>query len=158
MPILTTIQPLDIIDVSHQLNHACISSKLLMSHSSSKLVLVIPGTASTATRLLRSPMPVSDSLPLESLLHTNSLATAIQGRDCLIQKFRNSSVMLEDPSFRPKVRDHHSSMHANLFTDHNHSCSTLAPALSLELRSPSLVLTTCPRCVVASRMRNKSVR
>lgn len=28
---------------------------------------------------------------------------AIQGRDCLIQKFRNSSVMLEHPSFRPKV-------------------------------------------------------
>ncbi|PCG92691.1 RNA recognition motif 2 [Penicillium occitanis (nom. inval.)] len=27
----------------------------------------------------------------------------IQGRDCLIQKFRNSSVMLEDPSFRPKL-------------------------------------------------------
>ena len=29
---------------------------------------------------------------------------AIQGRDCLIQKFRNSSVMLEHPKFRPKVR------------------------------------------------------
>jgi len=28
---------------------------------------------------------------------------AIQGRDCLIQKFRNSSVMLERPAFRPKV-------------------------------------------------------
>lgn len=28
---------------------------------------------------------------------------AIQGRDCLVQKFRNSSVMLEHPSFRPKV-------------------------------------------------------
>ncbi|CRG88745.1 Meiosis protein mei2 [Talaromyces islandicus] len=27
----------------------------------------------------------------------------IQGRDCLVQKFRNSSVMLEDPSFRPKL-------------------------------------------------------
>lgn len=29
--------------------------------------------------------------------------SAIQGRDCLVQKFRNSSVMLEHPSFRPKV-------------------------------------------------------
>lgn len=48
-------------------------------------------------------MPVSDYLLSKSLLHSNSLATAIQGRDCLIQKFRNSSVMLEDPSFRPKV-------------------------------------------------------
>ena len=28
---------------------------------------------------------------------------AIQGRDCLIQKFRNSSVMLEHPLCRPKV-------------------------------------------------------
>ncbi|KAK9581087.1 hypothetical protein V6Z92_008182 [Aspergillus fumigatus] len=27
----------------------------------------------------------------------------IQGKDCLIQKFRNSSVMLEHPSFRPKI-------------------------------------------------------
>lgn len=31
------------------------------------------------------------------------LCSAIQGRDCLVQKFRNSSVMLEHPSFRPKV-------------------------------------------------------
>ncbi|KAJ9612200.1 hypothetical protein H2200_003797 [Cladophialophora chaetospira] len=27
----------------------------------------------------------------------------IQGRDCLVQKFRNSSVMLEHPDFRPKL-------------------------------------------------------
>ncbi|EXJ80283.1 hypothetical protein A1O1_08425 [Capronia coronata CBS 617.96] len=27
----------------------------------------------------------------------------IQGRDCLVQKFRNSSVMLEHPGFRPKL-------------------------------------------------------
>lgn len=31
-------------------------------------------------------------------------SAAIQGRDCLIQKFRNSSVMLERTAFRPKVR------------------------------------------------------
>ena len=31
---------------------------------------------------------------------------AIQGKDCLVQKFRNSSVMLEHPSFRPKVCGH----------------------------------------------------
>ncbi len=30
-------------------------------------------------------------------------STAIQGKDCLVQKFRNSSVMLENPAFRPKV-------------------------------------------------------
>ncbi|KAK5061355.1 hypothetical protein LTR84_007897 [Exophiala bonariae] len=28
----------------------------------------------------------------------------IQGKDCLVSKFRNSSVMLEHPAFRPKVR------------------------------------------------------
>ncbi|KFY64493.1 hypothetical protein V496_03221 [Pseudogymnoascus sp. VKM F-4515 (FW-2607)] len=27
----------------------------------------------------------------------------IQGKDCLVQKFRNSSVMLEEPAFRPKI-------------------------------------------------------
>ena len=27
----------------------------------------------------------------------------IQGRDCLVQKFRNSSVMFEDTKFRPKL-------------------------------------------------------
>lgn len=32
--------------------------------------------------------------------------SAIQGRDCLIQKFRNSSVMLEPPNYRPKVGLH----------------------------------------------------
>lgn len=34
----------------------------------------------------------------------SNLAAAIQGRDCLVQKFRNSSVMLEAPHYRPKVR------------------------------------------------------
>ena len=33
----------------------------------------------------------------------SDILKAIQGRDCLIQKFRNSSVMLEHVSFRPKV-------------------------------------------------------
>ncbi|KAL5047894.1 hypothetical protein BDW71DRAFT_196626 [Aspergillus fruticulosus] len=42
----------------------------------------VPGTASTAIRSQKC--------------HT-------QGKDCLVQKFRNSSVMLEHPSFRPKI-------------------------------------------------------
>ncbi|KAL4976197.1 hypothetical protein BDW66DRAFT_166721 [Aspergillus desertorum] len=42
----------------------------------------VPGTASTAIRSRKC--------------HT-------QGKDCLVQKFRNSSVMLEHPSFRPKI-------------------------------------------------------
>ncbi|KKA17546.1 Meiosis protein MEI2 [Rasamsonia emersonii CBS 393.64] len=38
-----------------------------------------------------------------SLSKPELAALAIQGKDCLVQKFRNSSVMLEDPSFRPKI-------------------------------------------------------
>ncbi|MCJ1307011.1 hypothetical protein MMC25_000656 [Agyrium rufum] len=36
----------------------------------------------------------------------------IQGKDCLVQKFRNSSVMLEHPSFRPKI--YHTSSSPNV--------------------------------------------
>ncbi len=38
-----------------------------------------------------------------NLMFLTKLPIAIQGRDCLIQKFRNSSVMLEPPHYRPKV-------------------------------------------------------
>lgn len=31
------------------------------------------------------------------------IGIAIQGKDCLVAKFRNSSVMLEPPHYRPKV-------------------------------------------------------
>ncbi|KAJ0336187.1 hypothetical protein COL154_008749 [Colletotrichum chrysophilum] len=34
----------------------------------------------------------------------NQTREAIQGKDCLVQKFRNSSVMLEAAHYRPKVR------------------------------------------------------
>jgi hypothetical protein len=37
------------------------------------------------------------------LVHETNSQKAIQGKDCLVQKFRNSSVMLEHPTFRPKV-------------------------------------------------------
>jgi len=33
----------------------------------------------------------------------NYQPSAIQGKDCLVQKFRNSSVMLEAAHYRPKV-------------------------------------------------------
>ncbi|KAL4861113.1 hypothetical protein BDV12DRAFT_191287 [Aspergillus spectabilis] len=42
----------------------------------------VPGTASIATKWQKFHTP---------------------GKDCLVQKFRNSSVMLEHPSFRPKI-------------------------------------------------------
>lgn len=40
---------------------------------------------------------------LKPLFDAILINIAIQGRDCLVQKFRNSSVMLEHPGFRPKV-------------------------------------------------------
>ncbi|KAL3455636.1 hypothetical protein BJX64DRAFT_281943 [Aspergillus heterothallicus] len=58
---------------------------VVLSHilqSLSKREQGAPGTASIAIRLQRCHM---------------------QGKDCLVQKFRNSSVMLEHPSFRPKI-------------------------------------------------------
>lgn len=36
-----------------------------------------------------------------------TVRTAIQGKDCLVQKFRNSSVMLEAHHYRPKVSSLH---------------------------------------------------
>lgn len=33
--------------------------------------------------------------------------SAIQGKDCLVQKFRNSSVMLEAHHYRPKASPFH---------------------------------------------------
>lgn len=59
------------------------------------------GTASRVTKLRRFPTLVCD-VPLMCKVVSNSLA-AIQGKDCLVQKFRNSSVMLETPHYRPKV-------------------------------------------------------
>lgn len=41
--------------------------------------------------------------PSQCCVLSSLWCSAIQGRDCLVQKFRNSSVMLEHPSFRPKV-------------------------------------------------------
>jgi hypothetical protein len=61
------------------------------------------GTALTVTKLLKSHTLVSVTCCLEYVAYSNNASTAIQGRDCLIQKFRNSSVMLEAPEFRPKV-------------------------------------------------------
>ena len=44
---------------------------------------------------------------LRCLFNSEKVATLcyanVQGRNALIQKFRNSSVMFEDPSFRPKL-------------------------------------------------------
>ncbi|OJJ38553.1 hypothetical protein ASPWEDRAFT_168455 [Aspergillus wentii DTO 134E9] len=45
----------------------------------------------------------SKFLNTANFCHALKLGVAIQGKDCLVQKFRNSSVMLEHPSFRPKI-------------------------------------------------------
>ena len=47
------------------------------------------------------PMRVSTPV-LDSLRHANILLD-IQGVDSLVEKFRNSSVMDQDPAYRPKV-------------------------------------------------------
>ena len=61
----------------------------------------LAGIASTVTRLPKFPTLVS--IPNCKTKTTERVPPAIQGKDCLVQKFRNSSVMLEHPSFRPKV-------------------------------------------------------
>ena len=76
------------------------SSSLLRSSLLLKLVKIVAGINSIQTRLLRSPMPVSTFKCIASLANG---VEAIQGRENLIAKFRNSSVMLESPSYRPKV-------------------------------------------------------
>ncbi len=49
-------------------------------------------------------MPVCLASPPASVEnHLLTASLAIQGKDCLVQKFRNSSVMLEAPHYRPKV-------------------------------------------------------
>lgn len=58
------------------------------------------GIVTAAIRSLKSRTPVRT---LKSLFDVILIEIAIQGRDCLVQKFRNSSVMLEHPGFRPKV-------------------------------------------------------
>ncbi|OXN05344.1 hypothetical protein CDV58_04396 [Aspergillus fumigatus] len=72
--------PIDIIDVRTPC--PLVSAHFTENNSLSKRELGVPGTALTVTRSRKFP---------------------IQGKDCLIQKFRNSSVMLEHPSFRPKI-------------------------------------------------------
>lgn len=61
--------------------------------------------------------------------------TAIQGRDCLIQKFRNSSVMLERPAFRPKVRSAQLQCSC-LLTLHSSTELAEAPTLGPKKSSP----------------------
>lgn len=55
------------------------------------------------------------------------IITAIQGKDCLVQKFRNSSVMLEHPTFRPKVRNSNIlialAYRLQIFYTGNHACA-----------------------------------
>ncbi len=60
------------------------------------------GTVLKATRLQKFHMPVSRCAKQEHKDFIDAFK-AIQGKDCLIQKFRNSSVMLEPPHCRPKV-------------------------------------------------------
>lgn len=80
--------------------------------------------------------------------------SAIQGRDCLVQKFRNSSVMLEHPSFRPKVRRKFAFLAGalNVFR-----YSILVRVRSREQRISSRDRTILLRCAAASKMRSMLV-
>ena len=62
-----------------------------------------PGIAIIVTRLLRFHTLVRPLYKHAVIDSFDVNVAAIQGKDCLVQKFRNSSVMLELPSFRPKV-------------------------------------------------------
>jgi hypothetical protein len=53
---------------------------------------------SLADRILGKKWNQFNSEKVATLCYANVI-----GRDALIQKFRNSSVMLEEPSFRPKL-------------------------------------------------------
>lgn len=61
------------------------------------------GIVSRATRLQRSPMLVCITSETNRSIWVLTMCIAIQGKDCLVQKFRNSSVMLELEHYRPKA-------------------------------------------------------
>lgn len=85
------------------LERAIVGEHDLSISSNNTITDIGPGTATIVTRLPKSPMPVR-SLYNNAFIGFIWHIAAIQGRDCLVQKFRNSSVMLELPSFRPKVQ------------------------------------------------------
>lgn len=60
------------------------------------------GTSSTLRKFLMLLMRVS--IPGLGTVNYSNFETDIQGVDQLVEKFRNSSVMDQDPAYRPKVR------------------------------------------------------
>lgn len=80
--------------------------------------------------------------------------SAIQGRDCLVQKFRNSSVMLEHPSFRPKVKRKFAFLAWALKV---FRYSILVRVRSREQRISSRDRTILLRCAAVSKMRSMLV-
>ncbi len=86
---------------------------------------------------------------------TLMIVAAIQGRDCLVQKFRNSSVMLEHPGFRPKVSESN-----DFYCRVAKLIRFFIPAkvVWLEPRTLSPALTIHRRCAEVLKMRNTSVR
>lgn len=61
------------------------------------------GTVSRVTKLQKSHMPVRITRQAIRSIQVLTICIAIQGKDCLVQKFRNSSVMLELEHYRPKA-------------------------------------------------------
>ena len=105
-------QPMDIITVGSSpplarffADHICSSSMpVLVSASMSEslpLINVAGEILPRVIRFLKFRTQVSGESNLFVISSDNP--SAIQGRDCLIQKFRNSSVMAEAEHCRPKV-------------------------------------------------------
>jgi hypothetical protein len=71
-------------------------------------------------------------------------SAAIQGKDCLVQKFRNSSVMLEPEHYRPKVNKDPTSILCYLLVLNVSSCSKrfMINSVVLEKRNTSPSPTT----------------
>jgi hypothetical protein len=119
---LTTKKPLDIIDVSFSIgegNRGCqwlTRTEVCGSQRQPEMACFrtsssIPKTNEDrncfkSDKIAEISYASQSALRPHALFHSKMLTqnfTAIQGKDCLVQKFRNSSVMLEASHYRPKV-------------------------------------------------------
>lgn len=109
-----------------------------------------PGTNSIPRKFWMSLMPVGCPSPL-SIRVILTVVLDIQGIDQLIEKFRNSSVMDQDPAYRPKVDCHIcDSWHlSNLSSQLFHSSGPLA-GMEAEFPPPNNILKKC-RSVTAAQ-------
>lgn len=120
-----------------------LSTSLILSPSSTSHVIA---TTNTGTSSLPHHTMTACSLLYRNVHESNKRAeisyATIQGSDCLIQKFRNSSVMLEDPSYRPKVSPF---IYLSCLRTDYHSSSSPIPIIVPVTTRTSLRLIISPR-------------